>query len=170
MGPMSVSLRILRLLAMVVWVGGLVFFAFVVAPVAFSVLPSTREAGMGVGGTLRVLNELGYFCGLVFLLATSLLWLRSEGRGHWRFATQWLLAALMLVATVYVQAGVIPAMERDRMAVGGAIDSAAPNDPARVDFDRLHGISEKVEGSALLLGLGVVVLMGFEDGRPQLTR
>lgn len=162
---MSALLRVPRLLAMVVWVGGLVFFAFVVAPVAFSVLPSTHEAGMVVGGTLRVLNELGYFCGLVFLLATSLLWLRCEGRGQWRFAAQWLLAALMLAATVYVQAVVIPAMERDRLAAGGAIDAAAPNDPAREDFERLHGISEKVEGSALLLGLGVVVLMGFEDGR-----
>jgi hypothetical protein len=32
----------------------------------------------------------------------------------------------------------------------------------RVDFDRLHGISEKFEGSALLLGLGVILLMAAE--------
>jgi hypothetical protein len=32
-----------------------------------------------------------------------------------------------------------------------------------LDFERLHPLSEKVEGAALFLGLGVVVLMGMED-------
>ncbi len=160
---MVVFLRVLRLLAIVVWVGGLVFFAFVVAPVAFSVLPSTHEAGTVVRATLGVLNEMGYFCGLVFLLATSLLWLRCEKRGHWRFAAQCLLAALMLAATVYVQASIVPAMERDRIAAGGDVDAAPKDNPARLDFERLHPLSEKVEGSALFLGLAVVVLMGFES-------
>jgi len=34
--------------------------------------------------------------------------------------------------------------------------------PARVDFERLHGLSEKTEGGVLLLGLGVVLLMAAE--------
>jgi hypothetical protein len=34
----------------------------------------------------------------------------------------------------------------------------------RLDFEHLHPISEKVEGAALLLGLVVVALMGYEDG------
>ena len=53
---MQTVLRALRLFAMVAWVGGLIFFAFVVAPVAFHSLPSTHEAGIVVGGTLRVLH------------------------------------------------------------------------------------------------------------------
>jgi hypothetical protein len=35
----------------------------------------------------------------------------------------------------------------------------------RVDFDRLHGLSEKVEGSALFLGLGLILLMAAESRR-----
>ncbi|WP_433983104.1 DUF4149 domain-containing protein [Tunturiibacter empetritectus] len=56
---MQTLLRALRLFAMVAWVGGLGFFAFVVAPVAFHSLPSAHEAGMVVGGTLRVLHWIG---------------------------------------------------------------------------------------------------------------
>ena len=45
---MQTFLRALRLLVMVAWVGGLAFFAFVVAPVAFHVLPGAHEAGLVV--------------------------------------------------------------------------------------------------------------------------
>ena len=53
----------MRLLGMVAWVGGLIFFAFVVAPVAFHVLPSAHEAGLVVGGTLRYLHWIGLIGG-----------------------------------------------------------------------------------------------------------
>lgn len=159
--------RTLRLLAMVVWVGGLIFFAFVVAPVAFNLayihaLPSTHEAGLVVAGTLASLHPMGLVCGTVFLFATALLWLRSPA--HRRLGAEMLLVVVMMAATAYVQLHIIPAMERDRMAAGGAIDAASPDDPARIDFDRLHKMSEKVEGTALFLGLGVVMLMGFDGG------
>jgi uncharacterized membrane protein len=163
---MIVFLRVLRLLAVVVWVGGLVFFAFVLAPVAFHVLPTTHLAGTVVGATLRVLNMLGHFCGFMFLFATVPVWLKASARGRKILVTQMLFVLLMIAATMYVQASIIPAMERDRIAAGGDVDAAPPDNPARLDFERLHPISEKVEGAALFLGLGVVVLMAFESGSP----
>ena len=82
---MQTLLRALRLFAMVAWVGGLGFFAFVVAPVAFHSLPSAHEAGIVVGGTLRVLHWIGLVGGAIFYVATGLLWLRAgvtcEARG-----------------------------------------------------------------------------------------
>jgi uncharacterized membrane protein len=162
---MIVFLRVLRLLALVVWVGGLIFFAFVLAPVAFHVLPSTHEAGTVVGATLRVLNAIGFFSGLIFLFATVLAWHRAAARVRRLLITQMLLVALMLGATCYVSASIIPAMERDRIAAGGDVDAARPDNPARLDFERLHPISEKVEGAALFLGLAAVVLLGMENTR-----
>jgi hypothetical protein len=53
-------------------------------------------------------------------------------------------------------------MERDRAAAGGDIAAVPASNPARIDFDRLHALSEKFEGSALFLGLGVVLLMAAE--------
>ena len=75
---MQTFLRALRLYAMVAWVGGLAFFALVVAPVAFGSLPSAHEAGIVVGGTLRALHWIGLIGGVVFCLATGWLWLGAE--------------------------------------------------------------------------------------------
>lgn len=160
---MNVFLCVLRLLSVVVWVGGLIFFAFVLAPVAFHVLPSTHEAGTVVGAALRVLNKLGHACGFIFFFASIALWLRIDSQQRKLLRAEMILVLLMIAATMYVQASIIPAMERDRIAAGGNVDAAPPDNPARLDFERLHPISEKVEGAALLMGLAVVVLIAFED-------
>jgi len=161
---MTVFIRALRLLAIVVWVGGLIFFAFVVAPAAFHVLPSTHEAGAVVGATLRVLNVIGHACGFIFLLATITSWFRSAPSGRKLLITEVLLVVLMIAATMYVQSSIVPAMERDRIAAGGDVDAAPKDNPARMDFERLHPLSEKVEGSALFLGIAVAILMAAEPG------
>jgi uncharacterized membrane protein len=163
---MSIFLRALRLITIVIWVGGLIFFAFVLAPLAFQTLPSTHDAGLIVGATLRALNELGYACGFLFLFATAALWSRSGPRARRLLIAQLLLIVLMLLATFDVQSSIIPAMERDRIAAGGDIEAAPAASPSRIDFDRLHALSEKVEGSALLFGFGLVVLMAFEKTTP----
>jgi uncharacterized membrane protein len=88
---MAVFARVLRLLSMVVWVGGLVFFAFVLAPTAFRVLPSTHLAGSVVGATLNILHPVGEFCAAFFLIGTIVL-LRSspcEHAGCWALRARW---------------------------------------------------------------------------------
>jgi len=149
-----------RLLAMVVWVGGLIFFAFVVAPVAFGVLPSSHLAGLVVAGTLHALNEMGLTAGFVFFITMP--WkIRGRRQGSLLLAEVVCIAAMM-AATMVVQWKIVPQMERDRIAAGGDVDAAPAGNPDRIDFERLHPVSEKVEGAALFMGLGVVVLMGLE--------
>ncbi len=165
---MAIIFRALRLLSLTIWVGGLVFFAFILAPLAFSTLPTVRDAGMIVGGTLQVLNTVGSACGAVFLIGTITLWLRTEPRTDLRGRRLLLIESasvvLMLAATAVVQHGIVPAMERDRIAAGGDIDAAPFESPARRDFERLHPISEKVEGAVLLLGIANVILIAAERG------
>jgi uncharacterized membrane protein len=162
---MSFFLRALRLLAVVVWVGGLIFFAFVEAPTAFRVMGTTRQFAQIINGSITTLNRMGHVAGLIFEVATVLLWMRSATRMRRFLLAQILLVVLMMAATIYVQHGIIPAMERDRTAAGGDITAIPSDNPMRVDFDRLHGLSEKVEGSALFLGLGVILLMAAESRR-----
>ena len=161
---MAVVLRVLRLLAIVVWVGGLIFFAFVEAPTAFRVMGTSRQFALLIGGSLSELNLMGHACGFAFLLASIPLWFRTEPRGRSLLKAEVPLVALMLAATMYVQLSLIPAMVRDRAAAGGEITAVPLDNPVRVDFDRLHGVSEKVEGTTLFLGLVVVVLMAAEPG------
>jgi hypothetical protein len=164
---MQTFLRALRLLVMVAWVGGLIFFAFVVAPVAFSRLPSTHDAGIVVGGTLRVLHWIGLIGGGAFCLATAWLWLRAEVPARVGFAIQLVLTAIMLAITAFSQFSILPRMERDRVQAGGAIETALIDDPARVDFERLHPLSERLEGLVLLCGLGVVFVLSRESQWPE---
>ena len=155
-------LRILCLLAMVMWVGGLLFFAFVLAPVAFHVLPSKHEAGLIVGGTLVILHWIGLICGTIFLLATIALWSIRQAHGRTAYLVQMMLVVFMLGVTLYLQRSVLPAMERDRVVAGGDVDAAPFDNAGRADFERLHALSERFEGAALFAGLGIVLLLAVE--------
>ncbi|MBB5345316.1 DUF4149 domain-containing protein [Tunturibacter empetritectus] len=160
---MQILLRALRLFAMVAWVGGLGFFAFVVAPVAFHSLPSAHEAGMVVGGTLRVLHWIGLVGGAVFYVATGLLWLRAGVAARTEFAIEMILAGLMMAGTFYSQFKILPAMEVDRALAGGAVETAPVGNAGRVDFERLHVLSERLEGFVFFCGLGVVFVLSRES-------
>jgi putative copper export protein len=162
---MTAILRALRLLAVVVWVGGLIFFAFVEAPTAFRVMGTNRQFAQLIGGSLDTLNVAGTASGFVFLLATIGLWFRTDPRGRRLLLVETVLIILMIAATQVVERSIVPAMEADRAAAGGDINAVAKDNPARADFDRLHGISEKIEGAALLFGVGVVLAMAGESVR-----
>jgi hypothetical protein len=163
---MPTFLRLLQLIAIVVWVGGLVFFAFVLAPVAFHILPTVALAGSVVGASLRVLHLIAFACGGIFWLATAVLFRRAPMRVRGRYEMQLLLASVMLLATAYLQFNVLPTMETDRIHAGGDIDAVPPTHPARVHFETLHVRSERIEGVVLLLGLAVVLLMARENPDP----
>jgi uncharacterized protein DUF4149 len=164
---MQTFVRALRLYAMVAWVGGLAFFAFVVAPVAFHSLASAHEAGLVVGGTLRVLHWIGLIGGAVFCVATGWLWFRAEVPARVGFARQLALTAVMLVVTAYSQFRILPAMEADRVLAGGEVETASLENPGRADFERLHVLSERLEELVLLCGLGVVFVLSRESQWPE---
>lgn len=160
-------LRAVRLLAMTAWVGGLAFFAFVVAPVAFHRLPSAHEAGLVVGGTLVILHWIGLIGGALFCLATATLWFRAEVPARVGFALEMVLAGIMLIVTAYSQFRILPAMEQDRIAAGGAIETADVSSPARIDFERLHVLSERLEGLVFFCGVGVILVLARESQWPE---
>jgi uncharacterized membrane protein len=149
-------LRFLMLLSLVCWIGGFIFFAFVVAPTAFSVLPTSHLAGNVVGRSLGKLHWIGLISGIVFL-ASSLLYSRfTNGTAH-VFAARHVLLCLMLALTLISQFGIIPRMDALRASLG-EVRSVPVDNPERVQFDALHVWSTRIEGAVLLLGLLVVYL------------
>jgi uncharacterized membrane protein len=146
-------------LSLVCWIGGLIFFAFVLAPTAFSipdVLPNTHLAGNVVGRALSKLHWIAIFSGIIFLISSLLYSRLVDGTPH-IFAARNILLCLMLALTLISQFGIIPRMDTLRTALGEV--SAAPVDsPDRIQFDALHVWSTRVEGAVLLLGLVVVYL------------
>lgn len=159
---MKTLLRTLLYLALVVWLGAEIYFP-VVAAVTFSTLqPQTHVAGTIVGQLLRILHGIGLVAGLVLLalMALAPAWNIYKPRA---VLTPMLLITFMLASTVYSQYGIIPAMERDRMAAGGAIDLQDTANPAVADFNRLHNRSENVELAILLLGVATVVFVAHAE-------
>ena len=152
-------LRFLMLLSLVCWIGGLIFFAFVLAPTAFTipgVLPNTHLAGNVVGRALGKLHWIAIFSGVVFL-ASSLLYNRLNNGTAQVFALRHVLLCLMLALTLLSQFWIITRMDVLRATVGDFASLPLDN-PARVQFDGLHVWSTRVEGAVLLLGLVVVYL------------
>ncbi len=152
-------LRFLMLLSLVVWIGGLIFFAFVLAPTAFSipsVLPNTHLAGNVVGRALSKLHWLGILSGIVYLVSSFLYSRFTDGTAH-VFAMRHVLLCLMLTLTLISQFVIIPRMDVLRASLGD-VNAAAIDNPQRVQFDALHVWSTRVESGVLLLGLVVVYL------------
>jgi hypothetical protein len=155
---MKTLLRTLLYLALVVWLGAEIFFP-VVAAVTFTTLqPNTHAAGTIVGQLLRILHGMGLVSGMIALalLALAPAWAIYKPRS---VLVPMALVVLMILCTVYSQFGIIPAMERDRVAAGGAIDTADSANPVTIDFNKLHSRSENVEMAILLFGLATVVLV-----------
>lgn len=159
---MRVLLRSLLSLALVIWVGAEIFFPFVAATVFRVLAPNTHTAGQIVGSLLRTLHWVGMGCGMVSLVVLALAPAWGFARSRVLLAAMGLLV-VMLACTAYSQFVIIPAMERDRVAAGGAIDQVAETDPARVHFNQLHKFSTKVEGTVLFAGLAVIVLLAAAE-------
>jgi hypothetical protein len=155
---MKTLLRTLLSLALIVWLGAEIFFPIVAAAAFTTLQPDTHIAGTIVGELIRVLHEMGLVAGMVALavLALAPAWGVYKPRA---VLAPMILVVLMLFCTVYSQFGIIPAMERDRIASGGAIDTTDPSNAITVHFNKLHNRSEYVEEAVLLLGLVTVVLV-----------
>jgi hypothetical protein len=155
---MKTLFRTVLSLAFIIWLGAEIFFP-IVAAVTFKVLqPDTHSAGMIVGHLLRILHGMGLICGGVALLLLAL----APVWGIYKPRVVLLPMALLVgmsALTVYSQVGIIPAMERDRIAAGGAIDAVEASNPNRIDFERLHQRSMWVEEAVLLLGLATVAFV-----------
>lgn len=133
------------------WLGAGVLFAAVVAPAAFSALPSRTLAGAVVGRVLPVLFVAGI---IVALLGIGLDRARSAALPRVRRAALVLVAVSCAVA----QFGIAPRIERVRGEIDGPIEQLARDDPRRIAFGRLHAYSVAWLGFAMLGAAAAVVL------------
>ena len=150
--------RFLLLLSLVVWVGGIAFFAFVLAPTVFhpGILPSRQLAGMVVSRSLGILHWMGLTCGVVFLV-TSVIDSQVVNGVPALFSARDLLICAMILLTLISMFAISTRMLdlRNQMVF---IDNVPHDDARRVEFNRLHVWSTRLESTVLLLGLAVIFL------------
>src|SRR5580704_143018 len=130
--------RFLMLLSLVVWVGGITFFAFVVAPTVFhpGILPSRQLAGAVVSRSLGILHWIGLGSGVVFLV-TSMIDSQVVSGVPALFSARNLLVCAMIVLTLISMFAISTRMLdlRNQMVL---IDDVPHDDARRLEFNRLH--------------------------------
>ena len=156
-------LRYLYILALVVWLGGMLVAGAIAAPSIFAVLEQWNTVqgrvlgGQVFGEILRKLNLLGYAAGTVMiicLIIKRLLGPRPLGTGI-RLTLLIVMLSLTAVSGVWVTPRA-SAISRD---VIGPISDLPASDSRREEFDRLHKYSNWLFGATALGGL---VLLAWE--------
>jgi uncharacterized membrane protein len=145
---MTNILRFIQFLALGTWVGSIIYFSFAVAPALFATLSSRDQAGAVVGIALGRLHHFGEIAGVLYIVAG--LGLARSPRVFIQPAVVAVIA--MLVFTFISQHRVTPRMAQLRTQMV-SVDATPPDNPLRAEFDRLHKVSVRLEGSVLLLGL-----------------
>jgi len=137
-------------LLLAVWIGAALLFTVVVAPAAFSVLPTRTLAGALVGRVLPVIFYAGVVIGSLIVV------LELIGRtGAWGRSAAGAVSAL---ACALAQLVVGTRIDRLRAAIGGPLDALAADDPRRIAFGRLHAISVGWLGLAMVAAIIALAL------------
>ena len=157
------ALRYVYVLALAVWLGGMVVLGAVVAPTTFSVLQAVEPTGGGLlGGAVfgAILSRFHYvaygagFLALFSLAAMALLGPRPRG-----FAIRTCLVGLMLLVALYSGFAVLREVDAIQHEVGGLPSRLPADDARRIRFDELHRRSTQL---MMFNILGALVLLYWE--------
>jgi len=141
-------LRYVYVLALAVWLGGMVVLGAVVAPSIFQTLQASEPvtgrllAGAAFGAILARFHYVAYGAGallLVTLAAMALLGPRPRG-----FAVRSAIVASMLLVALYSGAVVLREVDSIQQEVGALPSSLPADDARRIRFDDLHQLSTRL--------------------------
>ena len=151
------ALRYAYVLALVVWLGGMLLLGAIVAPTTFGVLQSQSPtegralAGAVFGATLARFHWVSYGAGLVLLLSLALS--AVLGPRPVAFSRRVAVIAIMLTLSLYSGLRVGPRADAIRRETAGVPSALSANDPRRTEFDRLHQLSTWLMMTNVLGGL-----------------
>ncbi len=150
-------LRYLSVVLLAVWVGGLTAMGIAVAPAIFSTLEAyDPAAGRTLAGIAfgAVFTEFQHVAWIVGLLLLAVLGVRAAlGPRPRRFGVRmWTLAAMlgMSLASGLV---IAPRIDRIRGSTAGTIAALADTDARKIEFGRLHGLSNGLMVVTIVAGL-----------------
>lgn len=129
----------------------MVFFSFIIAPVAFAVLPTPRLAGEVVSRSLAITEIIGMVLGGLLVLDHLRRW-REEKR-HPDLAMLIGMALLMAISRFFVSSR----LHAIRLEYGDRLADLMPDDPIRSNFGFLHQISVWLMGLAMIGALVLII-------------
>jgi len=134
------------------WVGSIIYFVVITQGI-FGVLQSRDQTGLMVAYSLARLHYLGMVAAVLYLV-TGLAMAQSVKA----FLQPAMIGvALMLALTLLTQARVMPRLAELRTEMV-SVDATPKDNPFRVEFDRLHQTSVRMEVTVLLIGIAALFL------------
>jgi hypothetical protein len=150
---MNSILRFVQVIALGTWVGSIIYF-IVITQGIFGVLQSRDQTGLMVGYSLARLHYLGMVAAVLYLVAG--LALAQSVKAFLQPAM--IGVVLMLALTLVTQLRVLPRLAELRTEMV-SVDSTPKDNPLRVEFDRLHKTSVRIETTVLLIGIAALFLI-----------
>ena len=154
-----ILLRYLYVVALVLWVGGLIVAGALVAPSVFGVLQAWNEsqgrvlAGQVFGEVLLRLTWLSYLMGGIMFITLTLH--RLLGARPVKYGIRVGIMALMLIMMMITGFFLIPQVDALQAAVQGPMAALPDTDPRRLEFNRLHGLSNILFSITAIGGLAL---------------
>jgi Domain of unknown function (DUF4149) len=150
-----------------VWVGALATFGFAVAAPVFRGLPSVTLAGSLTAQVLHRINVLETITASLMAVAALVFLAQREQRTLVRILKT-VVMALMVILFVYYGTTLMNRMEHLRTVEIQNFDKFEESTrAARDEFDRLHKLYTKLASANVWLGLGFLLLSGFERREPE---
>src|SRR5436190_9259607 len=157
------ALRYLYVLALVVWLGGMLILGAIVAPTTFEVLQASagtdgREmAGAVFGAALARFHYIAYAAGALLLLTLGAMRVLGPRPAH--SGLRAIIVAVMLGVALYSGLIVLREIDAVQTAAGGLPSRLPAGDDRRVRFDALHLLSTRL----MMLNIaGALVLLYWE--------
>ena len=136
--------------ALAIWVGSIIFFSFVSAPVLFRTF-EREDAGRAVRAIFPAYYRLGAACGAIVVLAVALRALLPAEPTALR-GLEAIVGASMLALTLYAWRVLLPRIDGARLRA----EKHDPTDPTNLEqryFTRLHERSVRINAVVLILGI-----------------
>jgi hypothetical protein len=156
MGFSNAALSATQTLATSFWTGASAGFAFIAAPIVAHEANDLDLQARITGKALDKIVNVAYVAGGMTVACAALQATGPAERVN--DSLRALLGVAALVALERFQHDVVPKMMQLQQAMGGSFKSIPEDDPNRVAYRALHKRSTQVFGTALLLGLGQLVL------------
>jgi len=143
-----IALRYVYVLALVIWLGGMVVLGAIVAPATFQVLQaSAQENGRALAGglfgtILARFQYVEYACGAVLIVSIGAM--AVLGPRPSAFAVRLGLIAVMVLISVYSGVVVLRTIDAIQLEAGRLPSLLPAGDPLRIRFDQLHQLSTRL--------------------------
>jgi uncharacterized membrane protein len=159
------ALRYVYVLALVVWLGGMVLLGALVAPTTFEVLPASDPiagralAGDLFGAILARFHYVAYGAGVVLLLTLAVM--AVLGPRPASYAVRSAIIAVMLGVALYSGFVVLRRIDAVQQEVGRLPSLLPAGDARRTEFDALHLLSTRL----MLFNMAAALVLLYWEAR-----